>query len=100
MDRLEPSEAPLKNKTFSASVRLENAEKRVWHHACSENGMMTTMLIVAALLAAGFFVEVIAATSAPVGYQDETGFHYGPEEALTTPDEAVLAHGAALHNPA
>jgi len=39
--------------------------------------MMTVFCIVLALVAAGFFTEAIAASSAPVGYQDENGFHFG-----------------------
>jgi hypothetical protein len=62
--------------------------------------MMTTLLIVASLLAAGFFVEIIAASSAPVGYEDETGFHFGSEQSLSVPDRAVLAHGFGIEHPA
>lgn len=41
--------------------------------------MMTVICITFALLAAGFFTEMIAASAAPLGYQDETGFHLGAE---------------------
>ena len=39
-----------------------------------------------ALEACGVFVMLIAACSAPMGYQDEAGFHYGvdPRSAGTT----------------
>jgi len=37
---------------------------------------MTTFLIVLALLAAGLFIELIAANRAPFGCQDESGFHF------------------------
>lgn len=60
--------------------------------------MMTTLLIVAALLAGAFFVEVIAASSAPVGFEDETGFHFGPEETLLA-EEATYLHGVGCLNP-
>jgi hypothetical protein len=40
-------------------------------------GMITVSCILFALLAAGFFLEITAASSAPVGYQDEGGFHLG-----------------------
>jgi len=61
--------------------------------------MMTTLLIVAALLAGAFFVEVIAASSAPVGFEDETGFHFGPEETSTLAEEAAYPHGVGCLNP-
>jgi hypothetical protein len=60
--------------------------------------MMTTLLIVAALLAGVFFVEVIAASSAPVGFEDETGFHFGPEEARIA-EEAGYPQGVGCLNP-
>ena len=41
--------------------------------------MMTTLFILTALAAAGLFTEFIAASNAPLGYQDETGFHFGSE---------------------
>ena len=42
--------------------------------------MMTTLFIFAALAAGGFFTEIIAASHAPLGYQDETGFHFGADQ--------------------
>jgi hypothetical protein len=39
--------------------------------------MITVSCILFALLAAGFFLEMTAVASAPVGYQDEGGFHFG-----------------------
>ncbi len=41
---------------------------------------MTLLIISAALFAGGFFVEVISAATAPIGYQDEVGFHFGQEQ--------------------
>ena len=41
--------------------------------------MMTTLFVLTALVAAGLFTELLAANHAPLGYQDETGFHFGPE---------------------
>lgn len=61
--------------------------------------MMTTLLIVAALLAGVFFVEMIAVSSAPAGYQDETGFHFGPEETSQVAEEASLPLGVGCLNP-
>lgn len=43
--------------------------------------MMTLLIITAALFAAGFFVEVVSAATAPLGYQDERGFHFGGENS-------------------
>ena len=40
-------------------------------------GMITVSCIFFAFLAACFFVEMTAVSSAPVGYQDEGDFHLG-----------------------
>jgi hypothetical protein len=45
--------------------------------------MMTTLLVLTALAAAGLFTELFAASRAPLGYQDEAGFHFGPEFTTT-----------------
>ncbi|HHY86190.1 MAG TPA: hypothetical protein GYA07_11775 [Verrucomicrobia bacterium] len=42
---------------------------------------MIAVLVVLGLIAAGFVIGLIATATAPVGYEDETGFHYGPEQA-------------------
>ena len=42
--------------------------------------MMAILNITLALIAAGLVVELFAAATAPLGYQDESGFHHGPEE--------------------
>ncbi len=48
--------------------------------------MMTAFCITLAFVAAGMFTEMIAASAAPVGYQDEKGFHFGqPTGAQPTP---------------
>ena len=39
--------------------------------------MMMLLLTGLALVAPGLIVELIAAARAPVGYQDEKGFHFG-----------------------
>lgn len=41
--------------------------------------MMNLLLGIVALLVAGFGFCLWAAMRAPVGYQDEQGFHYGPD---------------------
>ena len=43
--------------------------------------MMTVLFITVALVVAGLIVEMIAAARAPLGYQDESGFHFGREQA-------------------
>ena len=47
--------------------------------------MVSLLIIIAALFAAGLFVELVSAAAAPMGYQDETGFHFGREQG-TSPD--------------
>ncbi len=56
-------------------------------------GMMTVFCMVLAFAAAGFFTEMIAASHAPLGYQDENGFHFGQPSAA--------AHSASfdIENP-
>jgi hypothetical protein len=41
--------------------------------------MMTTLFVLTALASAGLFTELLAANQAPLGYEDESGFHFGPE---------------------
>lgn len=40
-------------------------------------GMITVSCIFFAFLAAGFFMEMTTVAGAPLGYQDEKGFHFG-----------------------
>ena len=49
--------------------------------------MMAVLLIMSGLLAFAVLTEWIACLTAPLGYQDETGFHLGPEKAAEA-DEA------------
>jgi hypothetical protein len=46
--------------------------------------MMTTMFILSGLVAVGLIIELVAAARAPLGYQDENGFHFGPERPCGT----------------
>jgi len=46
--------------------------------------MMAILNITMALVAAGLVVELFAAATAPLGYQDEKGFHLGPEKTGAT----------------
>ena len=47
-------------------------------------GMTTMFLIVLAILAAGFITEMVAVANAPIGYQDEEGFHFGHEYPVSS----------------
>lgn len=46
--------------------------------------MMAILNITLALIAAGLVVELFAAATAPLGYQDENGFHVGSEKTGST----------------
>lgn len=48
--------------------------------------MITVMLITLAIVAGGLITEMIAASNAPFGYQDESGFHFGHERNLHSED--------------
>ena len=52
--------------------------------------MMTIFFIALALTAAGLITELVAATHAPFGYEDEAGFHLGTEPSCNP---------AGLENP-
>jgi len=41
--------------------------------------MITVLIILLALVAAGVITELVAASRAPFGYEDEQGFHFGME---------------------
>jgi hypothetical protein len=47
----------------------------MWAAGCS--GMITTLLVMIAAGSALLFTEIIAASDAPLGYEDESGFHFG-----------------------
>ena len=48
--------------------------------------MMDVTLSLLALIAGGFTLELFAAARAPLGYQDESGFHLGKEVRPSTED--------------
>ncbi len=48
---------------------------------------MTVLLIMLGWIAAGVIVELAAAALAPLGYQDETGFHLGQKQARRADDQ-------------
>ena len=44
-----------------------------------KRSMMDVALSIMALVAGGVTLELFAASKAPLGYQDERGFHFGTE---------------------
>ena len=44
--------------------------------------MMAILNVTLALVAAGLVVELFAAATAPLGYQDEKGFHLGSDKTV------------------
>ncbi len=52
--------------------------------------MIETALITVALLACGVVFQMRIASRAPVGYQDETGFHLGAPEFAPSGDTEFL----------
>ena len=45
--------------------------------------MIDVTLSILALVAGGVTLELFAAARAPLGYQDDRGFHLGPEKSAT-----------------
>ena len=75
-----------KRDSHSAHHR-ERKANAPWHRDCSVAAMMAILNITLALIAAGLVVELFAAATAPMGYQDDNGFHVGPEK-IASNDEA------------
>jgi hypothetical protein len=48
--------------------------------------MIDVTLSILALVAGGVTLELFAAARAPLGYQDDRGFHLGPESKPSTED--------------
>lgn len=44
---------------------------------------MSVTLIVIGFIAAGLIIGLFATATAPVGYEDENGFHFGPEKGAS-----------------
>ncbi len=57
-----------------------------WHRGCCRAAVIDVALGVLALLAGGVSLELYAAARAPLGYQDEEGFHLGTEAHNCAPD--------------
>ena len=49
---------------------------------------MIAMLFILGFTGLGLSIAMGAAAAAPVGYEDETGFHYGPEH-VTAQEEVA-----------
>jgi hypothetical protein len=43
---------------------------------------MVTVLVILGLIAVGLGIGLVVASTAPAGYQDETGFHYGQLDGI------------------
>jgi Na+-driven multidrug efflux pump len=67
--------------TYSAQWKVIWPSARHGTPAAVRFFMITLLIITAGLFAAGFFVEVVSAATAPLGYQDERGFHFGRENS-------------------
>jgi hypothetical protein len=46
--------------------------------------MMDIALCILAVIAGGLTLEAFAAAKAPLGYQDQAGFHFGPEPRVNS----------------
>ncbi|MGC3961348.1 MAG: hypothetical protein QM813_26505 [Verrucomicrobiota bacterium] len=67
-----------------ASLDVKGLGECWWRHrGCFAVGMITGCCIFFAFLAAGFFMEMTAVASAPLGYQDAGGFHFGRPTAAS-----------------
>ena len=57
-----------------------------WHLGCFATVMMDVALSILALVAGGVTLELFAAARAPLGYQDERGFHFGTKPGTAGDD--------------
>lgn len=53
---------------------------------------MIATLVILGFTAVGSVVAMIAATKAPMGYQDDAGFHYGPAQRVVEAESAFDAN--------
>jgi hypothetical protein len=49
--------------------------------------MMIAVIVLLGFALAGLVVGMVVAATAPVGYQDEKGFHFGPENTVPNTQE-------------
>jgi len=63
--------------------------------------MITAVSVFLGLIIAGLVTGLLAATTAPLGYEDETGFHFGSESGMDFGEvgsgNAGWAHPASSH---
>ncbi|SRR5258708_679530 len=57
-----------------------------WHRVCYQATMMDVALSLLAFIAGGVTIELFTAARAPLGYQDERGFHLGTKAGDKTED--------------
>ena len=61
---------------------------------------MTILMIATGFIATGIFIGLFATASAPVGYEDAQGFHFGNENGQGAPrrrhETEQLPHAAGL----
>lgn len=63
----------------------------------AESWSMTALIIVLGFVAVGLIVGSMATSSAPVGYEDENGFHFGTQPGATLTDrEPAMREVAGL----
>ena len=58
--------------------------------------MIDILIAVLALTAGGIGLSLYVASRAPVGYEDEQGFHLGPEPVQPREEPAVCTRDAVL----
>jgi hypothetical protein len=61
-------------------------------------GLMITVLAVLGIIAASLVIGLIVTAKAPVGYEDETGFHFG-QEAGAVQHAEVPSYTAPVPKP-
>ncbi len=71
-----------KRKTLLGAASQPTGESSCWHFDCLTNDMIALLLILS-LMAIGMFIAFAAAATAPMGYEDEAGFHFGPDHSST-----------------
>ena len=48
--------------------------------------MMIAAIVILGFTVVGMALSMFVAAKAPVGYQDEKGFHFGPEQTVNAPE--------------
>jgi hypothetical protein len=60
---------------------------------------MIVVLAILGLIAAGLGIGLIASATAPMGYQDETGFHMGQAHGASEEELAYAVPHPSAFNP-